>query len=329
MHNLITDIPGLLVGNTHDEQVVSGVTAIIIDQPNAAACSIRGGAPGSRDTALLALDKTLEGVDAVVLSGGSAFGLDAAGGVMSVLRTQGKGLSIGTATVPIVVQAITFDLLNGGDKAWDSMPPYWALGERAAQAATDGAFDLGSVGGGYGASTATFKGGLGSASAVTSQGHTIGAIVVVNAIGSAVIGDGPHFWAAPFERDQEFGGRGLPAAGQADATVIRTKHGAPPSTTIALVATDADLTKAEAKRLAVMADDGLARALRPVHAPMDGDTVFAVSTKRRPLSTPTALTEIGTIAADCLARAIARAVYEAVIPSSRWQGPPAYRDQVV
>jgi D-aminopeptidase len=326
MLNLITDVPGLQVGHAHDARVLSGVTAILIEGRSVASAVTRGGAPGSRDTALLEPEMTVAGVDAVVLSGGSLFGLDAAGGVVNYLRNLGRGLRIGPANIPVAAQAITFDLLNGGDKDWGRKPPYWDLGWEAAVAAAAGPFALGTIGGGYGASTATFKGGLGSASLLTAGGYRVGAIAVVNAVGTVTVGQGPHFWAAPYEIGGEFGGRGLPATFDADALTLRIKGGAPPSTTIAMVATDATLTKPEAKRLALMADDGLARAIRPAHAPMDGDTVIAVATQRRPLADPLlTLTELGQAAADCLARAIARAVFEAHLPVG-WQGPPAYRE---
>lgn len=312
MQNLIIDVPGVRVGHAESASLASGVTAILLDQPNVASAVTRGGAPGGRDVGLLEPEMTVQGVDAVVLSGGSAFGLDAAGGVMSFLHEAGIGFNVGGMVVPIVAQAICFDLLNGGDKRWGRQAPYWDLGHAAASAASADAFRLGTAGGGYGATTATLKGGLGSVSAVTSTGIRVGAIVVVNAIGSATVGNGPHFWAAPVEQDAEFGGHGFPTRLSPSDLALRTKGGGPPSTTIALVATDAALTKPEVRRLAHMADDGLARAIRPAHAPMDGDTVFAVATQRRPnRAGPAGLTEIGLLAADCLARAIARGVYAA------------------
>lgn len=325
-HNLITDVPGVRVGNAHDDRVLSGVTVIVFDKPNVASGVTLGGAPGSRDTALLEPEMTVQSLDAVVLSGGSLFGLDAAGGVVSYLRQQGRGVHIGPINVPIVAQAIVFDLLNGGDKNWGRMPPYWELGWKAAEKAMGGDFPLGTVGGGYGTSTVNFKGGLGSASAVTSSGFIVGAIAVVNVVGSVTIGDGPHFWAGAYEIGREFGGHGLPPQVPLEAQKFKIKRAAP-STTIALVATNAQLTKAETKRFSIMANDGLARAIRPVHAPMDGDTVIAVSIQDKPLKNRTIdLTEIGHTAADCLARAIARGVYEAAVPSEAWVGPPAYRD---
>lgn len=309
--NLLTDLPGLKVGHAHDTKVASGVTVILLEGDNVASGVTRGGAPGSRDTALLEPEMTRAQIDAVVLSGGSLFGLDAAGGVANALRGRGVGLRIGPVNVPIAVQAITFDLLNGGDKAWGRKPPYWDLGWDATEAARAGVFELGTVGGGYGVTTATLKGGVGSASCVTASGFTVAAIVVVNAVGTATVGDGPHFWAGPYEVGREFGGRGWPASFSPDDLALRVKGGAPPSTTIAFVATDAILTKPEAKRLAHMADDGLARAIRPAHAPMDGDTVIAAGLQKKPMTHVAHLTEIGMAAGDVLARAIARGVYEA------------------
>ena len=325
--NLITDVPGLMVGHAEEAALASGVTAILLERDNVASGTTRGGAPGARDTALLEPEMTVAGLDAVVLSGGSLFGLDAAGGVVSFLRGQGRGLTIGAVTLPVVAQAITFDLGNGGNKDWGRMPPYWELGWRAAAAAGGGAFALGTVGGGFGATTANLKGGLGSASATTRSGFRVGAIVVVNAVGSVTVGDGPHFWAAPYEADAEFGGLGAPATTPAGALELRIKGGAPPSTSIAFVATDAIMSKAQAKRLALMADDGLARAIRPAHAPMDGDTVVAAAMLRQPMRDELVdLTEIGLSAADCIARAAARAVYLATaLPFAG--ALPAWRDK--
>ena len=325
--NLITDIDGVRVGHAHDAQVLSGVTVVLFDTDNVASGTVRGGAPGGRDTDLLRPEMSVRGLHAIVLSGGSLFGLDAAGGVVNFLRETGVGLRIGPAIVPVASQAITFDLLNGGDKDWGRKPPYWDLGWQAAERAREGPFELGSIGGGFGTTTATFKGGVGSASTMTGSGHLVGAIAVVNAVGSATIGDGPWFWAAPYEQSSEFGGRGLPSSVPDSALALRIKGGAPPSTTIGLVATDAILDKGQVKRLAIMADDGLARAIRPAHAPMDGDTVFAVATGNNQRGDAgDHLTEIGTLAADCLARAIARGVYHAGVPGVDYAGPPAYRD---
>ena len=308
---LITDVPGLAVGHATDLTLGSGVTAILFDSPATVSVCVLGGAPGGRDTGMLEPEMSVAGVDAVVLSGGSAFGLDAAGGAQAALREAGRGFKLGSALIPLASCAILFDLLNGGNKAWGRFSPYRDLGYAASVAAAPGAFALGTVGAGTGATTATVKGGLGSASGVTRAGHVVGAIVAVNAVGAPTIGDGPWFWAAPFEQGAEFGGRGWPAQMPAGALAPRLKGGPGTATTIALVATDAALTKPQAKRLAIMANDGLARAILPAHAPMDGDTVFAASTGRRLLANDIDLTELGQAATIALARAIARAVYEA------------------
>ncbi len=326
MRNLITDVNGLSAGNAHDAKLASGVTALIFDRPAPASIAIHGGAPGVRDTALLEPGMTVGAVDGLVLSGGSAFGLDAMGGAQAWLRERGRGFDVRGAKVPIVPGAILFDLLNGGDKAWQRMPPYWELGHAAAAAAGK-EFALGTAGAGYGAATANFKGGLGSASAKTPRHFTVGALVAVNAVGSAVIGEGPHFWAAPFEQGSEFGGLGMPARLNKTGLAMRLKGDAPQNTTIAIIATDARFGKEECARIALMAQGGMARALRPAHAPMDGDIVFAAATGRHPGTiTSRDLTEIGLLAGDCLARAIARAIFEATaLPFKGAQ--PAWRDR--
>lgn len=311
MRNLITDVTGVRVGNAQDMTLGSGVTAIMFDAAVTGSVDIRGGGPGTRETALLDPAQTVEGIDAIVLSGGSAFGLDAASGVQAWLREQGRGFRIREAVVPIVPAAILFDLLAAGDKDWGRFPPYRDLGYAAAQAA--GAdFALGTAGAGTGATTVNLKGGLGSASARTKSGITVGAIAAANAAGSMTIGNGPHFWAAPFEQNGEFGGRGLPSPLPADALAFRSKGAPGGNTTLAVVATDAKLTKAQANRLAVMAQDGMARAIYPVHTPLDGDVVFTAATGRVALPDPIySLSELGMVAANVLARAIARGVYEA------------------
>jgi len=309
--NLITDIAGIRVGHAEDRRLGSGVTAIVFDAPAAAAVDVRGGGPGTHETDLLDPAATVEQVDGFALSGGSAFGLEAASGVQALLREQGRGYAVGSALVPIVPGAILFDLLTGGDKTWDRFAPYRDLGYRAAAAAA-GDFALGSAGAGLGATTVDLKGGIGSAAARTSAGQLVAALVVVNAAGTAVVGGGPCFWAAPFERDREFGGLGFPMPLPADALEVRTKGAARQNTTLAVVATEAHLTKAQLKRLAIMAQDGLARALYPIHTPLDGDVVFAASTRRSPLADPLhGLTEIGAVAANVVARAAARGVFEA------------------
>ncbi|MEA2906725.1 MAG: hypothetical protein QOI12_4112 [Alphaproteobacteria bacterium] len=309
--NLITDVAGVQVGHAEDARLASGVTAIVFDEPAVASIDVRGGGPGTRETDLLEPSMTVERIDGIALAGGSAFGLEAGGGVQAWLRERGRGFQVRTARVPIVPGAILFDLLAGGDKAWGRFAPYREFGYAAAAAAGD-EFALGSVGAGLGATTVELKGGLGSASALTPAGFAVGALAAVNAAGSVVIGGGPWFWAAPFERDGEFGGRGLPPMLPPQALEIRTKAGVRQSTTLVVVATDATLTKSQAKRLAVMAQTGLARAIYPVHTPLDGDVVFAAATGRQPLGDPlSGALELGATAANVVARAIARAVYEA------------------
>jgi L-aminopeptidase/D-esterase-like protein len=315
LRNLLTDISGVSVGHAHDAASASGVTAILFDPPAVASIDVRGGGPGTREDALLKPESTVEAIDGIALSGGSAFGLDAAGGVQAWLAEQGRGLRIREAIIPIVPGAICFDLLNGGNKAWGRFPPYRDLGYAAACAAS-GDFALGSVGAGLGATTANFKGGLGSASAQTEGGATVGALAVVNAVGSVTVGDGPWFWAAPFETANEFGGRGLPPAFTQDMLSARLKGGPAAAfsenTTLVVVVTDAVLTKAQAKRLAMIAQTGMARAIYPVHAPTDGDVVFAAATGKKPVDPRSGLTELGMVAANTVARAIARGVHDAV-----------------
>lgn len=313
MRNLLTDIDGLKVGNADDPKLKSGVTVVLCERPTIAAVHVMGGAPGTRETDLLAPEQTVETVDALVLSGGSAFGLDAAGSVMADLAAAGRGFVVGPARVPIVPAAILFDLLNGGDKAWGADPPYRALGRQALAAASVD-FALGTAGAGAGTTTANLKGGLGSASVKLANGVTVAALVAVNAVGRATVGDTQHFWAAPFEVGAEFGGRGHPATFPADATATSAKPEARVggNTTIAVVATDAKLTKAETKRIAVMAHDGFARALWPVHSPFDGDLIFALATGRVPIANGAFdIAEIGAAGAAVMARAIARGLYEA------------------
>jgi L-aminopeptidase/D-esterase-like protein len=315
LKNLLTDIAGVRVGHADDAKLASGVTAVIFDKPATAAIDVRGGGPGTRESALLDPANTVEGIDAIMLGGGSAFGLDAAGGVQAWLAEQGRGFAVRGAVIPIVPGAIIFDLLNGGDKSWGRFSPYRDLGYAAAAAAAGTDFALGSAGAGFGATTANLKGGLGSASAMTPDGVNLAAIAVVNAVGSVTVGDGPWFWAAPFEVGSEFGGRGLPASFTPDMLRMRLKGGAAATsaenTTLALVVTDADLTKGQAKRLAMIAQTGMARAIYPVHAPLDGDVVFVAATGGKPVDPLAGLTELGMVAANVLARAIARGVYTA------------------
>ncbi|MEE9321162.1 MAG: P1 family peptidase [Granulosicoccus sp.] len=317
--NLITDVAGLQVGHAQDEHIKTGSTVLTADKPFIASVDVMGGAPGTRETDCLSPDRLIDAVDALVLSGGSAYGLDAASGVTDALRQLNRGFVVGPVRVPIVPSAILFDLLNGGASDWRENP-YRELG-KAAFSAADESFTLGSVGAGTGATTAILKGGLGSASIVTPEGYTVGALVAANPHGSAVMADGPHFWAAPFEMDAEFGALGMATA--YDSTVMPRNEKlaafnalqgqqAGMNTTLAIIATDAVLNKAQLKRLAVSAQDGMARALLPSHTPFDGDLVFALSTGDKPVDDVVLEgMQLGHAAAVCLARAIARAVYHA------------------
>lgn len=317
--NLITDVAGLKVGNARELSVKTGVTVLTAEAPFVAGVHVMGGAPGTRETDLLRPDALVERVDALVLAGGSALGLAAASGVADALRAAGRGYQALGQAVPIVPAAILFDLANGGAKDW-AENPYPALG-RAALAAAGEEFAQGSEGAGTGATVAGLRGGLGSASARV-EGHTVGALVAVNALGTPVADAAGRFWAAPFEQDGEFGGLGIFEAPRIDPPV----KGAPGAqTTIAIVATDAALTKAQARRLAVAAHDGMARALMPAHTPFDGDLVFAAATGTAPAPDAAGLARLGHAAALCLARAIARAVWLAApLPGDAL---PAWRER--
>jgi len=315
--NLITDVPGLKVGQAEDAAVRTGVSVILPDERSVCACDVRGGAPGTRETDALQPENLVDAVDAVVLSGGSVYGLAAADGVVAWLGARGRGYGMAPDAAvppsPVVPAAILFDMANGGDKGWGEDPPYRALG-RAAVAAASETFALGTAGAGYGAMAGTLKGGTGSASIVSGDRISVGALVAVNSWGSVVAPGGRTFWAAPFEVGDEFGGLGAAGlAAAADDWGLSKGPAEGRNTTIACVATDVALTPAQAKRVAVMAQDGLARAIRPIHAPFDGDVVFAISTARKamPDAADYTVARIGALAADCLARAVARAVYEA------------------
>ncbi|MGV3552877.1 P1 family peptidase [Rhizobium sp.] len=325
--NLITDVAGLRVGNAEDRGLKSGTTVIVCDRPTTASAQVLGGAPGTRETDLLEPHNSVQTVDAIFLSGGSAFGLDAGTGIQAALREAGRGFVVGPVRVPIVPGAILFDLLNGGDKDWGCYSPYRDLGYQATQrAGVD--FQLGSQGAGTGALTAGLKGGLGSASAVTDSGATIGAIVAANPLGSVTFGQSRHFRAALHEIGDEFGGLGLPNSPPPESREIRTKMnlGQPRegNTTIAVIATDAALSKADCKRLAISAHDGFTRAIWPSHTPMDGDIVFALSTGASERTIDVSeMVDLCAAASSVMARAIARAVYFAhaepgdVMPSFR------------
>lgn len=313
--NLITDVAGIRIGNAEDAHIRTGVTVVLPERPAVAAVDVRGGAPGTRETDALDPTCLAETVNAVVLSGGSAFGLDTAGAVMTWLSARGIGYPVGDARVPIVPAAILFDLLNGGDKRWGDRSPYERLG-RAACDAADVSHALGNAGSGYGAKAGALKGGLGSVSAIASDGLEVGALAAVNAFGDVVMPGQICFWAWPFEQGNELGDQSPPRGGlsaQTEVEAFSTDARIGGHTTIAVVATNAILTKAEALRVAIMAQDGIARAIRPAHTPFDGDTVFVLATGAHALGAPreASLARLGAIAADCVARAVARGVFEA------------------
>ncbi|MER8847545.1 MULTISPECIES: P1 family peptidase [Mesorhizobium] len=318
--NLITDVMGLRVGNASDARLKSGVTTVLCDEPAVAGVQILGGAPGTRETDLLEPHNLVETIHAVVLSGGSAFGLDAASGVQAALRERGIGFEVGGFHVPIVPAAILFDLRNGGDKDWGRYPPYRDLGYESVQAAAVD-FQFGTAGAGTGALTSGLKGGLGSASTLLDNGITIGALAAVNPTGSVTVGRTRHFWAAPFEIGDELGGLGYPLPMPEDAKRILLKYrdkdqgqqmDSGGNTTIAVIATDAVLTKAAAKRLAISAHDGFVRAIWPTHTPADGDLVFALATGKSGVElTADAAIDLYAAAGATMARAISRGVFAA------------------
>jgi len=327
--NLITDVEGLKVGQAQNASIRTGVTVILPDSPAVAAVDVRGGGPATRETDVLRPENLVQEVDAIVLSGGSVYGLASADGIAAWMGAQNRGFTLrpteGIPPSPILPTACLYDLANGGDKAWGEEPPYRELGVAAVEVAGE-EFQLGTAGAGYGANSGGLKGGLGSASIVSSTGFTVGAITAVNSLGSAVAPNSKQFWAAPFEIGDEFGGLGtsdLKGEPENYRGNVRPRE----NTTLACVATDVALSRVELQRIAIMASDGMARALRPSHAPFDGDIVFALSTGKRVVEDvprPVLTLQIGALAADVLARAIARAIYEATAFAEG--GNPAWRD---
>ncbi|MEZ5997000.1 MAG: P1 family peptidase [Hyphomonadaceae bacterium] len=316
--NSLSDVAGLSIGCAEDERALTGVTVIVPDARSVCAVDLRGGGPGTRETDALAAENLVDAVDALVLSGGSVYGLAAADGVAAAMGAEGKGFGLidlpGVPRSPVVPSAILYDLANGGEKSWGEKPPYNELGRKAYAARAAGT-PLGNAGAGFGAMAGALKGGQGSASIVLSSGVTVAALACVNCWGSTTLPSQRAFWAHAFEMENEFGGV-APSGARFDAEDWSgAKFNPQPraNTTLACVATDAELTPAQAKRVAQMASAGLARAIWPVFAPFDGDVVFALSTARRPLADPHSLSvaHIGAAAADCLARAVARGVYEA------------------
>ncbi len=317
-HNDITDVPGINVGQASDHAVQTGVSVILPETAMVCAGDVRGGGPGTRETDLLQPDTLVQTADAVVLSGGSSYGLGAADGVTAWLGAQGRGFQLVNnpkiPPSPIVPSAILYDLANGGDKDWGRTPPYAALAQSACEAASANAVALGRAGAGYGARAGNTAGGIGGASYVDDEGLAIGALIAVNSFGSAKMPGSDVFWAWPFEQEGEFGGKRPAADWRPTADLppdTKLAAAARANTTIGVIAVNANLTQSDAQRIAIMAQDGLARAIRPVHAPTDGDAIFVLATGKGPEPTPLHLTRLGLLAADCAARAIARGVYEA------------------
>ncbi len=310
--NLITDVDGIKIGNSEDLGAMTGVTAVVPEAPAVAAVDVRGGGPGTRETEALSPECLVERIDAIVLSGGSVYGLEAASGATIALARQGRGFEARGIRVPIVPSAILFDLANAGNKDWGDMPPYRQLGIEAVQNARED-FPLGNTGAGYGAAAGKLKGGLGSASLIDVDGIQVGAVIAVNPVGSVLIPGTRHFWAWALEQQDEFGGFGAPDLAADIPLDLPADSRLGENTTIGVVATNITLTKSEAKRIAIMAHDGFARAIRPVHTPFDGDSIFALSTERKEVTglRPQVIAKIGAMAADCVARSVARAVYNA------------------
>lgn len=278
-----SDIPGLAIGHAEDENIRTGVTVILPDTPCTMAVDVRGGGPGTRELEALDPSCVVQDFHGLVLSGGSVFGLEAASAVVAWLSARGRGLALNPLYVPVVPSAILYDLSNGGDKNWGEDPPYRRLARAACEMAQY-ATAQGPVGAGFGATSGSRRGGIGSASLIAPDGMRVAALIAVNSYGEVMEGE------APFEIP-------LPKAPIAGL-----------NTTIGVVATDARLTKGQAKRLAMMAQDGLARSIRPIHTLFDGDTIFAMATNEKDEPSPLDLSVLGTLAADCVAKAVRRAV---------------------
>ena len=313
--NTILDVGGLQIGQAHDITVKTGISIILPDTPARCAIDVRGGGPGTRETEALGDSNLIEEVHAVVLSGGSVYGLDAASAVTAWLGAQRRGFEVAPAPVPvspIVPSAILFDNANGGDKNWGLEPPYRELALDACGAMC-GHLNIGSFGAGFGATAGLYPGGLGSASECVGD-ITVGAIIAANPVGSPYMPGTSCFWAWPYEQDGEFGGTCPPqdyVFTQPRDTKLEFLKTSGAATVIGAVAVNADLDRRALKRLTIMAQDGVAMAVQPAHTSMDGDTLFALSTGHKPCASPAHLAEIGAAAARCVARALSRGVYEA------------------
>jgi L-aminopeptidase/D-esterase-like protein len=314
--NGLTDVAGLRVGHAQVANGLSGTTVVLTPPEGAVAgADVRGAAPGTRETDLLQPGNTVARVHAIVLSGGSAYGLAAAHGVMERLEAAGVGFAVPGGVVPIVPAAVVFDLGRGGSFA---QRPDASTGAAAYDAATEGPVAQGVVGAGTGAVVGGLKGGVGTASAVLDSGAVVAALVVLNAVGSAVDPAGvPHGLRAglkgEFPPDMEPG---------AQATSAPDPLSPGTATTLAVVATDLTVDKAGAARLATMGHDGLARAIVPVHTVMDGDTIFGLSTCARPAPSLEELFALHAAAADVVTRAVVQALLAAetvTTPGGTWR----------
>ena len=326
LKNLLTDVSRIAVGNAHDETTRTGVTVIRCLQPMVCSVDVAGGGPGTRETEALAPENLVDAVDAIVLSGGSVYGLAAADAVTVKLGCDGTGFGLadlpGVPKSPIVPAAILYDLANGGNKNWGEEPPYYELG-KAALAGIGAEFDLGNAGAGYGALAGAIKGGLGSASVQSKDGFRVSALVSVNCFGSVIMPDSKQLWAQPFQQGQK-DSNNISEFDPENWGMAKINPGARQNTTLAVVATDMPLTPAQAKRMAKMAQSGLARAIRPIAAPFDGDVVFALAAndKNAPEIDAMMLSRIGSLAADCLTQAVANGIMAATSIGSH----QSYRD---
>ncbi len=320
LSNTILDVGGLRVGQAIDETVKTGVSVIIPNAPATCAVDVRGGGPGTRETDTLQDGGLIDKVHALTLSGGSVYGLAAADGVCAWLGAQGIGYAAGPAPIPvspIVPSAILFDNANGGDKDWGLTPPFRALGIAACNA-LDTPLSLGRAGAGYGATAGLYAGGLGTASERVGE-SVVGAIIAANPVGSPYMPGTQVPWAWPYEVDGEFGGQKPPqnyALSAATDTKLAFLKAAGQSTVIGVVAISTPLSQKHLKRIAIMAQDGIAMAVQPAHTPLDGDTLFALSTggdtqESESFSRPVDLAELGAASARCVARALMRGVFEA------------------
>ncbi|MER5531150.1 P1 family peptidase [Streptomyces sp. NPDC002677] len=313
----LTDVAGLRVGHAsrRGDGWLTGTTVVLAPEGGAvAAVDVRGGGPGTKETDALDPRNLVQRVEAIVLTGGSAYGLDAASGVMAWLEERGRGVRVGADpahVVPVVPAACVFDLGRGGDfRARPDAATGRAAVEEAAACAPGAPVREGCVGAGTGAVAGALKGGVGSASAVLGSGITVAALVVANAAGAVMDPETGVLYGELFQGRVEYPEERVHAAALRRLAEAAVENGLPPlNTTLAVVATDADLSKAQAQKLAGTAHDGIARAVRPVHLLHDGDTVFALATGARPLdASPLALNEILAAGADLVTRAIVRAV---------------------